>query len=71
MAEVAGTDDNQLVPIVDAQNVADFGAQLGDVIAVSLLAELTEQLRSCRIWEAVISILLPSRLEEMRTTPLL
>ena len=42
MAEVAGTDDNQLVPIVDAQNVADFGAQLGDVIAVSLLAELTE-----------------------------
>ena len=42
MAEVAGTDDNQLVPIVDAQNVADFGAQFGDVIAVSLLAELTE-----------------------------
>ena len=42
VAQVAGTDDDDLVAAVDAQNVADLGAQLRHVVTVALLAEFAE-----------------------------
>ena len=42
VAQVAHTDDDQAVSLVDAEDVADLGAQLGHVVAVALLAELAE-----------------------------
>ena len=42
VAQVAGADDDDLVAAVDAQNVADLGAQLRHVVTVALLAEFAE-----------------------------
>ena len=42
MTQMAGTDDDQLVVVVDAQNMADLCAKLRHIIAVSLLPELAE-----------------------------
>ena len=42
VAQVAGADDDELVAAVDAQNVADLGAQLRHVVAVALLAKFAE-----------------------------
>ena len=42
MAQVAGTDDDEAVLLVHAENVTDLGAQLQNVVAVALLAELAE-----------------------------
>ena len=39
---MAGADDDDLVAAVDAQNVADLGAQLRHVVTVALLAEFAE-----------------------------
>ena len=42
VAQVTDTDDDDPVLIVHAQNAADLRAKFADVVAVSLLAELTE-----------------------------
>lgn len=42
VAQVAGADDDDLVAAVDAQNVADLGAQLRHVVTVALLTEFAE-----------------------------
>ena len=42
MAQIAHADHHQMMVVVHTQNVADLGAQLLHVIAVTLLAELTE-----------------------------
>jgi len=42
VAQVAGADDDEAVLLVHAENVTDLGAQLQNVVAVALLAELAE-----------------------------
>ena len=42
MAQMTGTHNNQLVVVVDAQNVADFGTQLSHIVAITLLAKFAE-----------------------------
>ena len=42
MAQMARADDDQLVIVVNAQDMANLGAKLGHVVAVALLAEFTE-----------------------------
>ena len=42
VAQMARADDDEPVALVDAQNMADLGAQLRHVVAVALLAELAE-----------------------------
>ena len=39
---MAGPNDDEPMAVVDAQNMADFRAQLGHIIAVALLAEFAE-----------------------------
>ena len=39
---MAGADDDEAVLLVHAENVTDLGAQLQNVVAVALLAELAE-----------------------------
>ncbi len=42
VTQMAHTDHDDVVAAVYAQDVADLGAQLGHIVAVALLAELTE-----------------------------
>ena len=42
VTEVARADDDEAALVVHAEDVADLGAQLGDVVAVSLLTEFAE-----------------------------
>ena len=42
VAQVAGADDDQLVVVVDAQNMADLRAKLCHIITVALLSELAK-----------------------------
>ncbi len=71
MAQVARSHHNEPVAGVDAQNVADFRAQLRHVIAVALLAESAEAAEILPDLRGGDVHFRPSELEEMRTTPLL
>ena len=42
VAQMTGTDNNQAMTAVNTENMADLTAQLGDVVAISLLTELAE-----------------------------
>ena len=42
MTQMADADDDEAVAFVNAQNMPDLRAKLGYIVAVSLLAELTE-----------------------------